>query len=126
MIWNYSDLRTKRKSALGTADNHDKHHLSPAKILSKNSKKRGKATKGRRGRKGKKRGTKSSQALKSTSNSHSFKPVEQQRNSKKLKQLDRNPRQQQQTSSLADPLKIVMSNQIIQVSQEKDRKYHFE
>merc|ERR1712223_1644872 len=70
-------------------------------------KKHGKPIRGRRARKGRKRN--SSTSTKLNSNAQAFKPAFHQRTS----------------SNKFEPLKVVTSNQIVQVSQEKDRKYHF-
>ena len=104
----FSDLREKRKADHGT-DSGKKHS---------------KSIRGRRARKGRKRN--SSTSAKSNSNPQTFKPAFHQRtSSNKFKPLNRNPRQHS-SSSATEPLKVVTSNQIVQVSQEKDRKYHFE
>ena len=126
MRCNYSDFRIRRKATPDHDIKHGEHQPASAKTFSKNSKNRGQTKRGRRGRKGKKRGSKSSQSSKSTNPSHGFKPIVHQRNPKKLQPLDRTPRQRSNPSSPAGPLRIIMSNQIVQVSQEPDRKYHFE
>ena len=112
----YSDLRTRRKADHGADHSNDQQS---------SSQKHSKSIRGRRARKGRKRT--SSSSTKSNNNAQSFKPTFHQRtSSNKFKPLNRNPRQHSSSSSSTEPLKVVTSNQIVQVSQEKDRKYHFE
>ena len=112
----FSDLRTRRK-ADHSNDFEDETHNS--------EKKHSKSIRGRRTRKGRKRTN--SDALKSISGSQTFKPSfhQKRKSSNKFKPLNRNPRQQKSRPT-SDDLKVITSNQIVQVSQEKDRKYHFE
>ena len=100
--------------------------MRETKSFSEDSNKFSQPIRGRRARKGKKRASKSSNAKKSTKSAQRFKPVIKQRKSKKFQSLNRNPRQQQTRGDRQDPLRIITSNQIVQVSQEKDRRYHFE
>ena len=91
------------------------------------TKKHSKSIRGRKARKGRKRTSSSSKSLKSSNSVQTFKPSFHQRKvSKAFRPLNRSPRQQTSSSPDSDPLKIITSNQIVQVSQEKDRKYHFE
>ena len=122
----FSDLRPKRKAAADHSETESHDHTASSKTFTANDKKAAQFIRGRRTRKGRKRPSSSSkQILKSTTSSQGFKPVVQKRNPKKFQPLNRNPRQQEIPSD-ADPLHLVTSNQIVQVSQEKDRKYHFE
>ena len=90
-------------------------------------KKHSKPIRGRRARKGRKRPSASSNSLTSSNQAQTFKPSFNQRKvSKKFQPLNRNPRQQTSSRTDSNPLKIITSNQIVQVSQKKDRKYHFE
>lgn len=128
MIKTNSGVRVSRKATSGHKIKHEEHHASTVKPISEIRKQPNRPTRGRRGRRGKKRGGKSSASpfQKTFAPSNEFKPIINQRRPKILKPLDRNPRQQPVSTFPADPLRIIMSNQIVQVSQEKDRRYHFE
>ena len=92
--------------------------------------KTGVTIRGRLPRKERKRGRNPSSLVRSSKPSNRFRPITNTNNHQKpekFRQLDRTPRQQLESpTEPAKPLKITLANQVVEVSQEKDRKYHFE